>query len=319
MSISKYVVEALDPKELGRLSKNAANGCRVIPIDATWYMPNVGLNGKDKYLNEERIKHSAFFDLDSICLPKSKYPHMLPTYDIFHKAIKELGIRDCDKLVVYDKSGIFSSPRVAWTLSLFGTNEVYLLNSYTKYKALGLPVENGRVEGLSTDLPLSSDQELTTLGGSEVTTRLKNEVIDYEELLQLVQNGTLADEYILFDARSHDRFTGKAPEPRPGLSSGHVPSALSLPFDKLLTSEKTYKNRDEMIDLFLTEFNIDFSSSVPTNGKKIIVMCGTGVTACIIKLALESIIGTKVPVRVYDGSWTEWGQRAPSEFIVKDV
>lgn len=319
MSIGRNIVKVIDPKELCLLAKKAANGCRVIPIDGTWYMPNVGLNGKDKYLNEERIKHSAFFDLDSICLPNSKYPHMLPTYDIFHKAIKELGIRDCDRLVVYDKSGIFSGPRVAWTLSLFGTNDVYLLNSYTKYKALGLPVETGSVEGLSTNSPLSSDRELTMLGKSEVTNRLKNEAIDYEELLQLVQDGHLTDEYILFDARSHDRFTGKAPEPRPGLSSGHVPSALSLPFDKLLTNEKTYKSRDEMINLFLTEFNIDFNSNDPTKGKKIIVMCGTGVTACIIKLALESVVGTKVPVRVYDGSWTEWGQRAPSKFIVKDV
>ena len=46
-------------------------------------------------------------------------------------------------------------------------------------------------------------------------------------------------------------------------------------------------------------------------------MCGTGVTAVILKFAIECILKLNVPVRVYDGSWTEWASRAPSEYIQK--
>ena len=58
-------------------------------------------------------------------------------------------------------------------------------------------------------------------------------------------------DYLLLDARSLDRFIGKANEPRPGLSSGHIPGAINLPFNTLLTGNNNqFKNKQEILEIF---------------------------------------------------------------------
>lgn len=317
-NMSTKVIRIVSPSGFRALLSSSSSQSRVIPIDASWYMPNSPLNGKDQFLNEDRIKSAAFFDLDSICLPNSQYPHMLPPYDIFNKSMSDLGIRRSDTLVVYDKSGIFSSSRAAWNLSLHGHRKVYLLDNYNIYKKYEYPLETKKITSLSTPSSDSDVPQYEPISEDDVKENYRNQVIDYEELFELVESGKLDKEYVTFDARSSDRFSGASPEPRPGLSSGHIPSSLSLPFSKVLSqSDNTYKSKEELIDLFKQEFDIDFSKSNATNGKKIIVMCGTGVTAVILRLALESVIQCNIPIRVYDGSWTEWAQRAPSQYIIK--
>lgn len=318
---SKSVLSTISPFAFRCLLTSGHQG-RIVPVDATWYMPNVPKNGKKQFLTEERIEHAAFFDLDKVALPGSKYPHMLPTYAGFKGAMDELKLKKDDKIVVYDKLGIFSGPRVAWTFALFGHHKVYLLDNYKVYKEeFDYPVETNVVESIAT--PLSTDNDAETgyeaISESEFNENYAQNVIEYEELLGLVESDTLKDDYITFDARSSDRFSGAAPEPRPGLSSGHVPSAYSLPFTKLLQADGTYKLKEELIEFFREEYNLDLATPDLGDKKGIIVMCGTGVTAVIIRFAIEGVIGANVPIRVYDGSWTEWAQRAPSEYIVKDV
>lgn len=142
-----------------------------------------------------------------------------------------------------------------------------------------------------------------------------NQVIEFDELVDLVENEGLKSDYILFDARSADRFYGRVPEPRPEISSGHVPGALSLPFKEVLDANGHYKSKEELLALFKDKFGLDLSA--PFDKKGIIVMCGTGVTAVILRLAIEKV-ADDIPIRVYDGSWTEWAQRAP-DLIQKDV
>lgn len=281
-------------------------------------MPNSPHNGKDQFLNEDRIPGAGFFDLDKVALPDSKYPHMLPPFLVFKKAVADLGLQKKDNLVLYDKSGIFSSPRAAWTFSLFGHGKVYLLNHYPSYKKHEYPVETSPVDSIAALVPEETHEEYDAITEEQFQDNFDNQVIGFDELLALVKSGKLHEHYLTFDARSSDRFTGAAPEPRPGLSSGHVPGSLSLPFGKVLKEDGTYKSKEELLALFKNDFNVDLTD--PELGGKtagIIVMCGTGVTAVILRLAIESVVGASVPIRVYDGSWTEWAQRAPAEFIVK--
>jgi thiosulfate/3-mercaptopyruvate sulfurtransferase len=276
-------------------------------------MPNSPHNGRKQFLEEQRIKGAAFFDLDHVALPGSKYPHMLPPQSVYTQEMSKLGIKNSDTVVVYDKSGIFSGPRVAWNLSLYGHKKVYLLDNYLTYKKAEYPLDNTPVTDVG--VPGASNSSYSGLADEEFKIKYSQQVIEYEELLELVKSGQLAQDYFVFDARSKRRFDGTDPEPRPGLSSGHVPSAISLPFGKVLNEDKTYKSAEELEVLLQSEYGIDLTK--PHDKKGIIVMCGTGVSAVILKLALEIVLGTKLPVRVYDGSWTEWAQRAPSEFIEK--
>lgn len=276
-------------------------GPRVVPVDATWYMPNSPKNARTQFAHENRIKNSVFFDLDTICCRTSKYPHMLPPHRLFDKEVGKLGIRSNDLLLVYDRQGIFSGPRAAWTFALYGHQNVYLLDHYPQYQER-YPVEKGTL----TEEP----PEAVTYEGidNDLFGKIyREQVIEFDELADLVVTRNL-DDYYVFDARSSDRFHGKAPEPRKGLLSGHIAGALNLPFTKVLNEAGQYKTVEELVDLFKRDFGLDWNA--PLDRKGVIVMCGTGVTAVILRLAIEKV-NSEIPIRVYDGSWTEWAQRAP--------
>ncbi len=102
----------------------------------------------------------------------------------------------------------------------------------------------------------------------------------------------------ILDARPSGRFTGVAPEPREGLSSGHIPGSINIPFSDVLDpTTKTILPKDQLRKLF-EQKGVDPS-------KPIISSCGTGVTAAVIETALEEAgYGSAENRRVYDGSWT---------------
>ncbi|EMG49351.1 hypothetical protein G210_5890, partial [Candida maltosa Xu316] len=278
-------------------------------------MPNVPRDSYQEH-QTERIPGSKFFDLDKY-VGVSTYPHMLPSVNVMKGAFRDLDISKNDSLVVYDKLGIFSSPRAAFTFSLFGHPKVYLLDSYLGYKQASYPLDESPVQQVEESV---NEEREVSLSEEEFEENYKRQVIDYEELLELVGEGAIGKDYLLLDARSLGRFTGEANEPRPGLSSGHVPGAVNLPFGELLdeSTGNQYKSKAEITKIFEDRVG-DLTELAAKYPKGIIVMCGTGVTAVILKFAIECILKLNVPVRVYDGSWTEWASRAPEEFIKKDI
>lgn len=277
---------------------------KVVPVDATWYMPNSPKDAKEQFV-DERVPGSVFFDLDKISLP-SKFPHMLPSQRVFDENVGKLGISPRDSVLVYDRTGVFSSPRAAWTFSLYGHEKVFLLDHYALYKA------HFHVDLAPATVP--EPIRYPGIANSDFAHNFRSQVIEFEELSDLVGSGE-ADKYYILDARSVDRFSGAAPEPRAGLSSGHIPGAFNLPFPKVLNADGHYKSADELHALFKLELGIDLRTDLAQKAG-IIVMCGTGVTAVILRLAIERVV-PDAKIRVYDGSWTEWAQRAP-ELIVKD-
>jgi thiosulfate/3-mercaptopyruvate sulfurtransferase len=101
------------------------------------------------------------------------------------------------------------------------------------------------------------------------------------------------------DTRPADRFEGRAPEPRPGLRSGHMPGSRNLPFVDILD-----EGRLKSVEALRREFaahGVDLA-------KPIITTCGSGVTAAMLALAVEEAGGRIAGL--YDGSWAEWGGRA---------
>jgi len=106
-----------------------------------------------------------------------------------------------------------------------------------------------------------------------------------------------ASDWQIVDARGAARFNGEVPEPREGVRSGHITGSVNLPFGDLINAEEGTLKSDKEIAKILLAKNID--TSMP-----IINSCGSGVTACIVDLALR-IMGAENS-RVYDGSWTEY-------------
>ena len=122
---------------------------------------------------------------------------------------------------------------------------------------------------------------------------------------ELVKNKDLVDQNVktrkfkVIDARSKERFEGKAPEPREGLRSGNIKNSFCVPFNECLNENKTFKNKGDLQKIFKTCLgNI--------NEKNIVFSCGSGVTACVLALSY-SLINDKYQPCIYDGSWAEYG------------
>jgi len=103
------------------------------------------------------------------------------------------------------------------------------------------------------------------------------------------------------DARSSGRFWGTAPEPRPGMRGGHMPGALSVPFTDLLNSGADGVSMMRSA----AELKAIFADRGIALDQPVVTTCGSGMTACVVKLALAEAGATDVAV--YDGSWAEWG------------
>lgn len=289
-SFSSYLVT---PKELHEaLQKNPPSSIstdsRVIPLCASWFLPNDERTGIQVF-REQRIPKARFFDLDKAIDKRSPYPHMLPGPKGFAGAMSELGIRKEDTVVVYDSKelGIFSAPRVGWTLKIFGHQNVHILNNFKLWVEEGYPTESGElftVECCPYPIPELDESKIASFEHT------KEIALDYgKEGAEGVQ---------ILDARPNGRFTGAAPEPREGLSSGHMPGSISLPFTELLDpATKAYPSPDTLKGI-LSKKGVD-------PNKPIISSCGTGVTACVIETALEvANYGSPESRKVYDGSWT---------------
>ncbi|KAM0329324.1 hypothetical protein ACHAQA_004629 [Verticillium albo-atrum] len=297
-SFSSYLVT---PKELHEaLQKNPptkiSTDPRVVPVCASWFLPNDGRTGIDTF-REQRIPKAKFFDLDKVIDRNSPYPHMLPSGKNFAATMSELGIRKDDTVVIYDTKelGIFSAPRVGWTFKIFGHPKVHVLNNFKQWVAEGLPTESGELYSVEC-----CTYQIPQLDASKVA--------EFEEVREVAldYNKEGAEGVQILDARSPGRFAGTDPEPREGLSSGHMPGSINVPIGALLDPEtKAFLSPEKLKQVF-KERGVDPE-------KPIISSCGTGVTACVIETALEQAqYGSAEKRKVYDGSWTEWAQRVSS-------
>lgn len=287
---SSYLVT---PKELHEaLKKNPPSSIstdpRVIPLCASWFLPNDERSGIQVF-REQRIPKARFFDLDKVIDKRSPYPHMLPDAKGFAAALSELGIRKEDTVVVYDTKelGIFSAPRVGWTFRIFGHPNVHILNNFKLWVDEGLPTESGELYSVECcQYPIPKLDESKVASFEDV----KEVALDF--------NKEGSEGVQVLDARPNGRFTGKDPEPREGLSSGHLPGSISLPFSALLDPQTKAYPSPEKLRSILQEKGVDSS-------KPIISSCGTGVTACVIETALDVAgYGSPESRKVYDGSWT---------------
>jgi thiosulfate/3-mercaptopyruvate sulfurtransferase len=247
-------------------------------IDASWRMPGEPA-GRIAY-DERHIPGAIFFDIDEIADRTTDLPHMLPTAGEFSSAVGGMGISSDDTVVIYDDVGIFSSPRAWWTFRAMGHQHVVVLNGGLKaWVAAGLPVTDETPDAQPASYRATLDR------------RLISDATDIRAAADRAQSE-------IVDARSADRFSGRAPEPRAGLISGAMPGAKNAPFDEFLQEDGTMKTPHALRAVF-ENAGVDLE-------RPVISTCGSGVTAAVLALALESLGHDHWSV--YDGSWAEWGK-----------
>ena len=262
-------------KQLHQLATKASKSNLVI-LDATMKKKP---NGDPIETPLEKIPNALAFDFDTqICDKNSELPHMLPALEEFEQAAKSLGINTNSTVVVYDAMGIFSSPRAWWMFKVMGHKKVLVLNG-------GLP------QWIKSGYQTETQYGQPNKDGNFESHFNANEVVTAQQVLTNIKTAARQ----VMDARSLDRFSGEAAEPRASLKRGHIPSSLCLPFTELL-EDGLFKDTDSLKTIFSDQL---------ADNKQFIFSCGSGVTACILALAADQI-GIK-NYQVYDGSWSEWG------------
>lgn len=249
----------------------------VVVLDATYSLPPDPARSRADY-ETSRIPGARLFEIDVIADTSSGLPHMLPDNAHFSVAMAELGIDGSKPVVVYDRSADhFSAPRVWFTLHLFGLDKVFVLDGgLNVWEAAGRPIESGVA---SWETASKRDWSLD-----------KERVLESDGMSAVVAQGHST----IIDGRSKERCEGNAPEPRPGLSSGRMPGSLCVPYATLTGADGLFLRAEDVANTF-----------PDLKGVKPILSCGSGMTACVLALALARI---GVEARLFDGSWADYGR-----------
>ncbi len=249
-------------------------------LDATWHLPNANRNSFEEY-KTDHILNSIFFDIDKNSNKKTNLPHMLPSKDDWETIISNLGIKNDDHVIIYDNSDVFSSCRVWYTFLYFGHDPKLISvldGNFQKWKKEKLP----------------TSKEITHLNRSMYKAKEEPSLVITKDQ---VNKNIVSKKFQLIDARGNQRFLGLQPEPRKELKSGNIKGSVNLPFQELIREDRTFKKKEELVEIF--------KSKKVSLEKEMAFTCGSGITACILGLA-NSIISGKKPV-IYDGSWAEYG------------
>ncbi|KAF8328195.1 uncharacterized protein EI90DRAFT_2974671 [Cantharellus anzutake] len=297
LSFSKEVPLIVEPEGYSHLLGS------VVPLDVSWHMPNASRDSRAEF-KKRRIPRARFMSLDEVAgeHPLS-LPHMMPSPSLFATTCKRLGISPGTHVVLYDTIGVFSSPRALFMFKAFGHKKVSIMNGgMPNWEYASLPVDERVFEPV--DYP---EPELST-----------NWLRNYEDMKV---NATAApsesnNHELVLDARAAPRFHGTAPEPRPGLPSGHIPYSISLPFDILLETVTTgngsqftrLRNTKELYEIIARAIGSD-APLQPGSKVRIVNTCGSGMTAAIIWLALQRL---GVNSALYDESWMGYAARPES-------
>ncbi|MCE4611105.1 MAG: sulfurtransferase [Desulfurococcales archaeon] len=218
----------------------------------------------------------------------NKYPERdIIDAEGFERLMRRLGIENDDHVVLYGDYNNWFAAFAYWIFKMYGHEKVSILNGgRTKWIALGKPLtkETPRVDKESSYRVLRVD-------------------LRYRAFFIDVMRKLRDPNVVLVDVRSPEEYKGEvtAPPEYPNEQAqrgGHIPGAVNIPWKKAVNDDGTFKDVEELKRLY--------ESRGVTPDKEVIVYCRIGERAAHTWFVLKELLGYP-RVRVYDGSWSEWG------------
>jgi thiosulfate/3-mercaptopyruvate sulfurtransferase len=207
--------------------------------------------------------------------------HPMPDRARLVETLESRGLKQGQQVVAYDAQGGMYAARAWWLLRWLGHDAVALLDG-------GLQAWEAAGQSLTQDVPAQNTGDFKAGAPLAVT-------IDAQAILRNIDTR----EHVVVDARSADRYRGENETlDRVG---GHIPGALNRFFKDNLTADGRFKPAHTLRE--------EFQALLPdTPPDRVVLQCGSGVTACVNALAME--IAGLHGAALYAGSWSEWSADA---------
>ncbi|HEU4654769.1 MAG TPA: sulfurtransferase [Steroidobacteraceae bacterium] len=226
------------------------------------------------------IRNAVYAHLDrDLSSPRTAQSgrHPLPAPQDFEATLRTWGLMPATQVIVYDADNGAFAARLWWLLRWVGHSAVAVLDGGLKaWREAGLPE--------SQDVPKRAASQYVVHRDDSLWLRAED-----------VQEKLADSRWRLLDARAPERYAGTVEPIDP--VAGHVPGAVNHPFSRNLDSNARFLSPGELARHYLT-------SQGGANDEHTIVMCGSGVTACHLLLAME--VAGKPGAKLYAGSWSEW-------------
>lgn len=208
--------------------------------------------------------------------------HPLPDLEEFADKMRDLGIDNDSKVIIYDSGDLAMAGRLWWMLKYIGLDKVYILEGgFKEWEKMNYPITD--------EIP-----EVKSQGNLKVSIN-KDIFSDIEDVKKAMDS----DKKVIVDSRAEDRYSGKV-EPFDRIP-GHIPEAVNYPWTKLVESN-SFMNEEELEEYFKDIKDYD----------EIIVHCGSGITGTVNILFMEEI-GLKP--KLYLGGYSDWVSYLDNEVV----
>jgi len=204
---------------------------------------------------------------------------MLPSGDHIAEALSSVGIKENDTVIFYDGNSNLWASRGLWALEVYGHNDSRLLDGAWVYWS-----EN--------DYPISTEKPSISESNYKFTSSPNTNLIaNWEEILDSVDDPSK----IVCDTRSPDEYAGKDVRADRG---GHIPGSENVNWVNAVDASGQFLEADKLSGIYENK-------GIKTD-KAVYTLCQTAVRATHTWFVLQELLGYD-NVKVYDGSWIEWG------------
>jgi thiosulfate/3-mercaptopyruvate sulfurtransferase len=263
-------------------------------VDTAWVAAKLGTPGfvvidVGAKLDDYRAGHipgAVFLDRIAIYDTVNGVAGMFPGVGKAVSAFEALGVSNASTVLLYDAADSLWAARAFWALEYLGHDKIRVLNGgLAAWKADGRPLSRDAAQPAR---------------GTFVPHPQENLTADKAAVLSCISDPSVT----IVDARTKAEYAGTDVRAKRG---GHIPGAVNLDWQLAATDDKRKLILDD------EELSEMYASAGLSKDKTVIVHCQTGVRAAHTYLVLRSLGYTKV--RLYDGSWEEWGNDASTPIV----
>jgi thiosulfate/3-mercaptopyruvate sulfurtransferase len=200
--------------------------------------------------------------------------------------LRGAGVNNDTLLVLYGDYKNWFATFAFWVFKYYGLRDIGIMNG-------------GRKKWFQEDRPLSVEIPSYPPGNFKASSP-DNSIRVY---MSYLKKRAHSKNKLLVDVRSEDEFTGKllAPAEYPSEHAqrgGHIPGSVNIPWNQVVNEDGTFKSADEIKGIY--------DSKGVTPEKEVITYCRIGERSSHTWFVLKYLLGYP-NVKIYDGSWTEWG------------